>query len=594
MITDRQRLDLLLSEGNYLQAEQIALAILETSKQDATLWFALARICYYTNRLDEALEHCRTATSFQPHWVDPVYLAGLIYKATGHPDKAVNAWEYVLSLNSQHLYANLQLASLFAETGRHIRAVHFYQNALKLAPDNTIVLCNLGHLLHELGNYEEAIQLYQRAIALQPGYEILYINLAYAYQAMEKYSDALQWYRKARRVNPQLAAAAAGEANILHRTGDTTAALELVERFLPENKKNIPLVTLYLSLSKSKGDEENAISLAESALNTPGASRNETVQLLFALATAHDVRGNYDEAFRYFEQANSGKFSRYDPEQQSKKVRKVISFFSPDMYASLQRSSLDTDIPVFILGMPRSGTSLVEQILATHPKVFAAGETQYLHRLAIECGKNANVPQSDYPECLEALPRHDLTNYSLQYLEYLQNLSPCAERITDKTPHNFLHIPLITLLFPNARIIHCRRHPLDTCLSCYFRYFSGGNEYSYDLEHLAQHYADYLALMEHWRKLGIPMLEICYESLVNDQEYWSRKIIEYCGLDWDQKCLEFYKTGREIPSASFDQVTQPIYRGSVYRWKNYAARLDQLRNKLGSHITQYEKEILGG
>lgn len=593
MDTDQQRLELLLSEGDYPQAEKIALALLETSKQDATLWFALARTCYYTKRLDEALEHCRTAASLQPGWVDPVYLAGLIYKATGHPGDAANAWEHVLSLNSQHLYANLQLASLCAETGQSMRAIHYYQVAHKLEPDSTVVLCNLGHLLHELGKHEEAIRLYQRAIELQPGTELLYVNLAYAYQAMEKYRDALQWYREARRINPQSAAAAAGEANILHRTGDSDAALGLVERFLPENKQNAALATLYLNLSKAKGSEENAITLAEAALNTPGASRSDTVQLLFAIAVAHDARGNHDTAFRYFQQANSSVFSRYDPEQQGKKVREVISFFLPDTYASLPRSALDTDVPVFILGMPRSGTSLLEQILATHNNVFAAGETQYIHRLAIECGKNVNVSQPAYPECLEALTSHDMTNYSMQYLEYLQNLSRQAERITDKTPHNFLHIPFITLLFPNARIIHCRRHPLDTCLSCYFRLFSGGNEYSYNLEHIARHYADYLALMEHWRKLGIPMLEICYESLVNDQEYWSRKIIEYCGLDWDRKCLEFHKTGREIPSASFDQVNQPMYRGSLYRWKNYATRLDQLRNILGSQITQYENEIRG-
>jgi tetratricopeptide (TPR) repeat protein len=591
MDADCQRLELLLSEGDYRQAERIATELIESGKQDATLWFALARIFYRTNRLEEALEHCKIAASLQPQWVDPVYLAGLIYKATGHPGGAASAWEQVISRNSQHLYANMQLASLFAETGKHPRAIHYYRAAHSLAPDNTTILCNLGHLLHEAGNYEEAIRLYQRAIELQPDTELFYINMAYTYQAMEKYRDAMRWYREARRVNPDSPAAAAGEANILHRTGDTSAAIELMQIFLPENKTNAPLVTLYLNLAKVHGDVENAISLAEVALVNPGTSRDETVQLLFALAAAHDARRNHDTAFRYLQQANNGVCTRYDPEQQDKKVREVISFFSPETYASLPRSALDTDIPVFILGMPRSGTSLVEQILATHDKVFAAGETQYIHRLASILGKNVDVSHSNYPECLAALTGDDLTNQSMLYLEYLQKFSPKAARITDKTPHNFLHIPFITLLFPNARIIHCRRHPMDTCLSCYFRQFSGGNDYSYNLEHLARHYADYLALMEHWKKLGITMLDISYEDLVKDQEHWSRKIIEYCRLDWDRKCLEFYKTSREVPSASFDQVNQPLYPGSIYRWKNYATWLGPLRDILDTQITQYENLI---
>jgi len=362
-----------------------------------------------------------------------------------------------------------------------------------------------------------------------------------------------------------------------------------VEEGLSKHPTDPPQVTLYLNMAKVHCNYRYAITLGEKALREQGVGSSHRTQLLFSLASIHDIQGDYREAFTVCRQANNSVSSSYNADAQAGKVREVISFISPERYLSLEHSDLDTDQLVFIIGMPRSGTSLVEQILATHQDVFAAGETQRIHHLANALGESQE--ETGYPECLQYLGRRELTEHATRYLEYFQELSPRASKFTDKTPHNFLHLPLITRLFPNARIIHCRRHPLDTCLSCYFRQFSAGNDYSWNLENLARHYLDYLSLMENWARLGIPMLEISYEQLVDNQAEWSRQILEYCGLEWDKKCLEFHVTGREIPSASFDQVNRPMYRDSVFRWKNYDEQLEPARRVLAPHIARYEREL---
>ena len=244
--------------------------------------------------------------------------------------------------------------------------------------------------------------------------------------------------------------------------------------------------------------------------------------------------------------------------------------------ARLPRARVHSDRPVFIVGMVRSGTTLVEQILSSHPDVYGAGElpdiTEITRALPGFLGTGDR-----YPECLPKLTPEAADVMARRYLDRLTQIAPKARRVTDKLPGNFMYLGLIEFLFPGARIIHCMRDPVDTCLSAYFQDFSNNHPYAYDLSNLGAFYRGYLKLMAHWRKvIHLPLLEIKYEDLISDQERVTRSLVEFCGLEWDNRCLQFHETKRFVGTASHDQVNRPLYRESIQRWKNYERHLEPL------------------
>jgi len=259
----------------------------------------------------------------------------------------------------------------------------------------------------------------------------------------------------------------------------------------------------------------------------------------------------------------------------------VIATFGAEFFARTDRAGSQSELPVFIVGMPRSGTTLVEQILASHPMVHGAGELDYMRRIMQTLPERLGV-QRPIPECAANIDTALAERIAEEHLQHLREHSASALRITDKTPSNFLRLGLIALLFPKARIIHCQRDPLDTCLSCYFLRFGQGQAFAYDLDDLGRYYRDCARLMEHWRRvLPSPLLEVPYEALVADQEGWSRRLIAFLGLDWDDRCLAFYRSERQVKTASVWQVRQPVYASSIGRWRRYAKHLGPLFAALG-------------
>ena len=242
----------------------------------------------------------------------------------------------------------------------------------------------------------------------------------------------------------------------------------------------------------------------------------------------------------------------------------------------MPRSANRSKLPVFIVGMPRSGTSLVEQILASHPQVCGAGELEDAHGMTVTLATMLGGKIA-YPACLTSAKRRHLDELAQRYLAKLSKFSRTAMRVTDKMPHNFMALGLIELLFPGAHIIHCKRDPVDTCLSIYGLEFNTNHPYADNLEHLGAYYLEYLRLMEHWKTvLSVPILEVQYEELVADQEGVSRQMVEFCGLPWDVRCLNFHQAERVVTTHSYDQVRRPIYKQSVARWKNYESHLAPL------------------
>ena len=258
----------------------------------------------------------------------------------------------------------------------------------------------------------------------------------------------------------------------------------------------------------------------------------------------------------------------------------MIAVFTPEFMATRPQLSHPSARPIFILGMPRSGTTLVEQILASHPDVYGAGELDdigLLGRELLKIDKHGKI----VPDCLADVTVEQCHQLAGRYLARLDEIAPGKVHVTDKMPQNFLWVGVITLLFPNAKIIHCRRDPLDTCFSCYANDFATGHAYAYDLATLGKYYNEYWRLMHHWQTvLGIPMLDVSYETLVADQETMTQALLDYCNLDWDDRCLQFYANPRAVATLSYNQVRKPIYSHSVGKWRNYQSNLAPLLESL--------------
>jgi hypothetical protein len=258
----------------------------------------------------------------------------------------------------------------------------------------------------------------------------------------------------------------------------------------------------------------------------------------------------------------------------------VARVFTPALLAGAVADDESSDLPVFVIGMPRSGTTLVEQILASHPDIHGAGELGTMGRLA------AAIKPPGFPAAVCGLDAADRAAIGRRYLDRVRPLAAGRSRVVDKMPGNFVFAGLIRLALPRARIIHCRRDPVDTCLSCYQRLFLGEQGFTYDLGELGRFYRSYLRLMAHWRQMMPPdrFIEVDYEEVVDDVEGQARRLIDFCGLEWNESCLEFHRNERQVRTASVNQVRQPIYRGSVGRWRRHEAHLGPLLAALGTAV----------
>lgn len=323
-----------------------------------------------------------------------------------------------------------------------------------------------------------------------------------------------------------------------------------------------------------------AISLAEEMLVRSRLSDDEKQRLHFAAGKLYDSVDRYQEAFEHYHQANALYRGKFSCETLGKMVNDSISLFKPGRMGKMPVAQSVSNRPVFIVGMPRSGTSLVEQILASHPQVFGAGELNDINQFA-NCMQARLGTMSTYPACLEKVTLDVLEELTRDYIDRLYALNASGLRVTDKMPHNFLHLGMIAMLFPSARIIHIQRDPMDTCLSIYFQQFNNLHSYAHDLSDLGYYYMAYKKLMAHWRSvLNLPLLEIHYEDLVADPDTWIPRLVEFCGVEWDEKCIRFHETKRPVNTPSTEQVREPMYSRSVGRWRHYETQLQPLKAAL--------------
>jgi hypothetical protein len=354
----------------------------------------------------------------------------------------------------------------------------------------------------------------------------------------------------------------------------------------------LPLHYSLVQLRKITPDDRSMQALVSIAPQVHQLSFPQQEYLHFALGKCYDDIGEYSKAFEHFEKGCKLKRSTltYSTEDQIQQINRIIKCFTNEKIDALRQSANHLAVPIFILGMPRSGTTLIEQIIASHPNVHGAGELIHLSQIT---SRKINTPQGlfTYPENINHLKPEGLHAIADEYLACLQAYAPGASHITDKMPGNFVLIGLIHSLFPNAKIIHVERNPIDTCLSCYTKRFSHGQAFSFDLKELGFYYASYQHLMSHWRKVlpANSWLDICYEDVVMNLETEAKRLIAYCDLEWNSDCLTFYRTKRHVRTASYTQIRNPIYTSSVDRWRRFENELKPLIQALNEGGTLFNK-----
>lgn len=529
----------------------------------------------------DAITYLHKAVKLQPALAEAHSNLGIALKAAGRLEEAVKSYRHAIRLKPDNASFHSNLGNVLVEQGKLDEAITSLQRAVSLRPDFADAHYNLGNILKNRGLLEQATHAYQKVLELRPGFEQAQNSLGNVLTGLGRLQDAMDHYDAILAKQPASLDALCGKVLVLDKCGEFAAAFELVLPHLEAKSPHVVLAVTFAEMAHHYNKQEEAIGWLVHLLAKKEWNPQEQIRLHFAQGKLYDMTGCYDAAFEQFQAGHSLYAVDFDIEQYTALIDTFITTFNTDSLCSFPRATQDPALPVFIIGMPRSGTSLVEQILASHPLVGGGGEREDINDLAASIPDKTGT-EGHYPAGIDAFTQEQVDTFTTEYLERLCTVAPTALRITDKMPHNFMYLGLIQRLFPQARIIHCIRDPLDTCLSCYFQNFSGNHPYAHDLSMLGRYYCEYSRLMRHWETvLEIPMMNVQYEKLVSNQKSVSRAIVEFCGLEWDDACLQFHKNQRAITTSSYDQVRQPMYTKSIGRWKNYEEHLAPLITALG-------------
>jgi tetratricopeptide (TPR) repeat protein len=535
------------------------------------------------NHTDEAVVHYRRAIELNPQFANAHNNLGNALIALNRYSDAVSSYEKAITLNPRYAEAHNNLGVALVRSGRAQTAVSHYRTSLQINPNYADAYSNLGAALETLNRAEEALPLIAKAISLRPDNADAHNNLGNALKALNRHTEALEAYNNATALRPGDAQVFSNMGDALRELGDAAAAgaaYQQAVRLDPDRP------SFYRRLGDTlryvQGDARlTAMRRLLQGIDTLTAK--EQVELHFALAKAMDDIGDKQQSFRHLLDGNAlhRRQINYDEAETLRFFSRIQEVFTSDMMASRRGGGDPTQVPVFVVGMIRSGTTLVEQILASHPAVHGAGERMDFARAAANI-RDAQNPDNGFPEVCFGASGDQLTQLGTDYLASLRTSSPDALRIVDKLPANYRLLGLINLALPNARIIHVRRDPIDTCVSCFSILFAGDQPFTYDLTELGRYYQAYERLMEHWRRVlpaGV-MLELNYENLIADIESHARHIVTHVGLPWNESCTRFFENRRAVRTASTLQVRKPAYNDSIGRWRPYGKLLNPLLDSL--------------
>ena len=535
--------------GQFAEAEPLYRQYLAAAPSAAHAWYLLGTVCQAQGKLAEAETHLRKAMQMKPELAEAPYHLGIT----------------------------------LAQQARHFEAAEYFHRALQIKPDFASAHFHLGNTLSAQGRFDEAEQAFRMNLWLNPKDATTCLLLANSLLRQLKSDAALATLEQAAKLAPDSVEVRTAWGLALVELGRASEAIPRLQEVLRMKPDHVPVYGLLSELARERvyrfADAD--IGTARKLLADKTRSIADQVVLHFALGYVLDTQGKYDEAFEQFRQGNELKRQihqqrglAFDIKVHRELVSDLIAAFPPALFQKLAAFGHPSETPVFIIGVPRSGTTLVNQILAAHPQVAAPGELIDIANIMSDLPRLLKQPRT--LDLMGRLDQKIVQSLAERYLQRLQQLGGAVPRVTDKMPENYFYLGLIAVLFPKARVIHCRRNPLDTCVSCYTQHFQDVR-FSTSLENLGLYYREYERLMAHWRNvLPIRMMEVQYEDLIARQEAVSRELIAHCGLEWNDRCLAFYEQPGVVHSASRTQTRQPVYTRSVERWKRYEAHLGPL------------------
>jgi tetratricopeptide (TPR) repeat protein len=567
--------------------------------------------------LAAAKRELELAITLQPRYADAHNSLGIVLSQEDAFEGAERCFRKALELVPDHARALQNLGSVLIEMERFEEAVEQFQRLVRLEPDNPAAHFHLGFAHAKLKNHDQARAAYEQALALDPNYLDARNNLGSLLLRSDEPSGALDAFRAADRLRPNnpyilqniakslqemdrmaeagdvyrriidldqsnIGEAFAGLVVTLQQRGLFEEATQVIGEHAARNTNPLALIALKVVDRNYRPTEEEVGHIVEAVATADDPNSPRLAPLCFAAAGHFDRVGEYDRAFEYLLNANRIRNLEYDhdPDTYDTLVDRYRTTFTAELLEAKAKLGSKRERPIFIVGMPRSGTTLTEQIVASHPEVGGAGEQTEIGAI-VRSLANTDEGSEDSLEAVTRLDGATIDALAERYLRHVGKLLPDYARTSDKMPGNFQHLGLIAILFSGASLVHCRRDPRDTCLSIFFSSFGGSHPYAYDLYKLGRRYRSYTRLMEHWHAV-LPgrILDVVYEDLVNDQEAASHRLLEFCGLSWDDRVLQFHRTERTIKTASLWQVRQPIYRTSVERWRAYEKYLEPLERGL--------------
>jgi tetratricopeptide (TPR) repeat protein len=511
-------------------------------------------------------------------------LAAKEYQA-GNLETVAEIYRLMLAKVPRAAELHNNLGAILQLRERYDEALACYDKAVTLKPDYANAFYNRGFVLRKLNRVEDALASYEKAIALNPNHTEAHNNRGALLQWLRRYNEARASYDKAIALNLNHVEAHNNRGTTLMSLGDVAGAEKMFQRAVELKPDFAEALFNLSSIRKHLAPDQMEINRLRELLGRANLSVDDREQLHFSLGKIFDDCGNYDEAFESYWQGNELRNARvkYDSNAVAKGTDEIIQVFTPEFLATPPDFAGVSRAPILIVGMPRSGTTLLAQILSSHPAVAAAGELSFVSDFLSQLPGRLGDGKA-YPQAVQNLTPVVAAQFTDGYERRLRrDLGQQMPHVIDKNPLNFQHLGFIARLFPNVRIFHCTRHPLDTCLSIYFQRFPLALDFAFDLRHIGHFYQQYARLMAHWQKIpAIPMFEVRYEDLIRNTETTARQALEFLGLPWDERCLSPHKNPGSVETASHWQVRQPIYQHALNRWQHYEKHLGPLKEILAA------------